>query len=224
MKRNKKVIEFLSKTYSTIIKQRLSFGYSIQATMNRIIKSKSIIGLNVHGISDSIFVDGNTMLNRITYYDDIKQYNYLGFHYDFIVGIKAKTFRIKELNLYDIDDNGYYSSSKNKYIMLETDIQEDYIYNLNHFLCIANRTNRIAILPKIINKNKNPKYKSYVRLINIGILEKRFGKNYRVPSFLDNKNIPLYLKDNKKKISHSHITLDSLLSKNEQLICINKFF
>lgn len=65
MKRNKRVIEFLKKNYYTIIKQPLTFGYSIQGTMNRIIRSKSVKGLNVSGIDDNIFIDGNTMLNRV---------------------------------------------------------------------------------------------------------------------------------------------------------------
>lgn len=126
------------------------------------------------------------------------------------------------MNLYDLDDDGYYSSSSSKYITLEMDLESDFVNNLNRFLCIANKTNRIAILPKIKSKDKNPQYRSYVNLINIAAFEKRFGKKYRVSSFLDNINIPLSLKKGKIIILDRNITVDSLLLRNEQLISISK--
>lgn len=208
-------------TYLTIIKQPLSFKYSIQATMNRIILNHKCKDLVVEGINDNIFVDGNTLFSKITYYNDFKKFNFLGFHYDFIYGIKAKTFRIKELNLYNIDDNGYYSSLSNKYVSLETYIYEDLEKNLNRFLCIAKKIRRIAILPKLYNKKKSPLYKSYVSSINILTLEVIYGKDFREPSFLENKKTANSVMINKSILSRNNVSFDELLNVKEQLLILS---
>lgn len=214
MKSNNKVIHFLELTYYTIIKSPLKFDYSIQGTMNRIIKEKNCKNLIVEKISDDIFVDGNTFLKKVTYLEDIKKYNYLGFHYDFIYGIRAKLFRIKELNLYSEDEK--YSLSTNKYISLGYALDENIKNDLNHFLCIANKTDRIAILPKIRNSISNPYYISYILKINILSLERKYGKKYRVSSFLDNKNIHY----NFKNINNTS-SLYNLKKYNNQLIILS---
>lgn len=214
---------FLKKTYLTIIKQPLSFSYSIQATMNRIILNNECKDLNVEGINDDIFVDGNTLFAKVTYFEDFKEYNYLGFHYDYIYGINAKSFRIKELNLYHLDDYEYYSSLLRKYITLQFSLLNNIKMNLNHFLCIAKRIHRIAILPKILNENNKPHYRSYVDTINIMILEKKYGKDFREPLFFKNFKVPSIDNNNKKIISGENVSLFDLYFINERLLILSNW-
>lgn len=220
MKSNKRVLTFLELTYSKIIKSPLSFDFSIQATMNKVLKDNRCKSLNIERISDEVFVDGNTFLKKVTYIEDMKQYGYLGFHYDFIYGVKAKLFRIKELNLYFLEENDYFSLS-NKYIALGYDLQTNIQYNLNKFLCIAKRTKRIAILPKIRNSKSNLVYISYILKINIQALEYRYGKNYRVSSFLNNS----IMKNNIRHISKIYINnvsdIYNLMRQNINLIFLS---
>lgn len=234
MRKNDKVIKFLETVYNTMVSSDITWLNSIQGTMNRIIKSKIIKNLKIDTISDDIFMDGYYFFSRVTYKEDIKELGCLGFHNDFTSGIIAKEFRLKELNLYYLDDEEYYSSTNNKYITFNFPLSgsKDVIKNdLNKLLCIAKKISRIIILPMIEcphrlfnfmkDKRERKKYYSYVDIVNIEVLNNKFGKNYRESSFLNNNFIPESIKSTMLLIDRQ-ISVDDLIKSNISILKFTK--
>lgn len=139
-------------------------------------------------------MDGYNFFNRISYlYNRSSNYlNLLAFHNDYTFGIISKTYRMKELGLYIIDKNNYYSSKSNKYLYFSE------INNVNNisilktilstYVYLSKYLNRTLIFPRLpCNRNK---VCTFVRLYNLEYFEKICNISYRENSFLFSKKIP----------------------------------
>lgn len=148
-------------------------------------------------------MDGFTFFNKINFLYN-RSSNYLkliGFHNDFTYGITSKTYRMKELGLYILDDNKYFSSQTNKYIYYDKELvttnKNELSKLLSTLVYISKKLNRIFIFPRFVcGRNKC----AFVRIYNLEYYEKTCGKYYRENSFLYSKIIPSYLLENAKKI------------------------
>lgn len=92
--------------------------------------------------------------NHLFFADQLNQLteNTYTIHNNWILGFTGKEYRLKELHLYKFDYDGYYSSEKNNYIMLDYGDQERTLENdkvtLMLGMYLGNISNRIVILPR----------------------------------------------------------------------------
>lgn len=176
----------------------LNWGDLEQGLANRYMKS--INYTHITSIRISIFMDGQHFFDRINYlYNKSSNYlNLIGFHNDYTFGIIAKTYRLKELGLYILDDNEYYSSKTNKYIYYSSELLS--INNtelLSTLVYIGKKLNRIFIFPRFACGNNKC---NFVRIYNLEYFEKMCGRDYRENSFLYSNQIPSNMLLKSKKI------------------------
>lgn len=203
------------------------WDHSEQSLAN--IYLKSINFSYTMSLSNTIFMDGLNFFNQVNYLYN-RSSNYLkliGFHNDFTFGITSKTYRIRELGVYELDDNEYYSSRNNKYLYYIKEININSTNQLSKILStlvyICKILNRILIFPRFpCGKNKC----TFVRMFNLEYFERMCGVNYRENSFLNSNNIPSYLVKRKKLIKEIEKEDDIRnLSKIENhLIIINEIY
>lgn len=114
----------------------------------------------------------------------IIDHNYLSVHNNFIIGADQKEYRDKEMLFWVYDKNHYYSSQKNKYLMV--DIVSNNISQIENYIKfsfeLSLKINRILILPSIpCSLCKKRKYFSnkcsFIVYFNIRKLNKYIGKD-----------------------------------------------
>lgn len=148
-------------------------------------------------------MDGLNFFNQVNFLYN-RSSNFLkliGFHNDFTTGIISKTYRMKELGLYILDDNNYYSSKTNTYLYYSNEVMPKNTTELSTLLSslvyISNILNRTFIFPRFIcGKVKC----TFVRIYNLEHFEKYCGTNYRENSFLFSSKIPSNLVNKSIKI------------------------
>ena len=70
-------------------------------------------------LPDHLFSSGAVFFKKHSYYwDNIKETQIM-MHDKFIIGMKNKIFRLKEMKLYKLDVNGEYSNPDAKYLTIE---------------------------------------------------------------------------------------------------------
>lgn len=134
-------------------------------------------------------------------------------HNNFIKGIDSKIYREKEMLFYQVDENNYYTSKQQKYIssIIYTKNISDIETILYILLKIANRTNRILILPSfpcnlhtnIYNNINTNKKCNFIKYWYIEELNKYYPNKYREHSFPYNKLV------NKKYVKGKILNLEN---------------
>lgn len=146
-------------------------------------------GLDIFVKSHSIFYDEAKCIYILLIYFSIVSKEFIAIHFTYIFSLKAKIYKQKELLMYNIDENHYYSSTINKYITVSYNLNgTDIKYDRNILILLfslAIKTNRIFILPKFNCKNSLSfkklvnRHCSFDDLFDISALDKYLLKHYR---------------------------------------------
>ena len=116
-------------------------------------------------------------------------------HNNWIIGIANKVYRAKELHQWNYDADGYYSSTKARYITYTSNPsynKEHQLHQLKMALLVGQILNRIVILPKFYCKlDKECALHIFLDIMQFDHI---FGDVYREHSFLSHKLVPQSVK------------------------------
>ena len=138
-------------------------------------------------------------------------------HISQIRGKSEKVLRAREMQQWMYDDNGYYSSTSNKYLQYSNppDKAEVQLERLATALVIGNATRRIVILPKFHCGNASLCPLLY--LTSITKLDEVFGGKYRESTFLLHPLVPNFIK-------HAPVRQLSMDPVNAEVTDLNHWF
>lgn len=116
--------------------------------------------------------------------DEPNNINCIGFHNNGIQGHIGRIYRLKELNLWKIDFDEYYSSKSRKYIMysgkIESTKYNTYEYIMIYLMYLGEELNRTIIFPRFYNpKDRYNISRSFTDYWNLYYFDNTFGSNYR---------------------------------------------
>lgn len=166
LRRNKKSLKYISDLINIERNcKTFTWDYGEQGIANRYIKNNSYI--KVQRMIIDKFMDGKNFFNYYSFHFYNKNTSLLGFHNDFTIGITSKLYRLKELSLYNYDDEiqeimnykyFYYNGSCSKNISITIKL-------LTYLLLLCKKYNRTFILPQF-ECDKRRKC-TFVELFNI---------------------------------------------------------
>lgn len=140
-------------------------------------------------------------------------------HNNWIVGLSNKIYKFKEMLLWDVDTDGYYTSPINKFVIYynpHVDLEEQK-RSLDNAFSIAYLLNRTLILPRFTCDNTPAKKCSLLSAFGLNSYKKY---SYRESVFLDHHKVPSALKNS---ISHRisiRVNCNATAMSNDTSICI----
>ena len=135
-------------------------------------------------------------------------------HNNYIVSMSAKVYRFKELLMWMVDRNGYYSNTQRKYLTFDNPIDFGPEFTLEHELLalrtalrIGNILNRTVILPAFHchgcynnacrNSARRCSLSSFIRMTSF---DANMHGKYREHMFLHHPKVPQSIKDDKSNV------------------------
>ncbi len=123
-------------------------------------------------------------------------------HNNWIVSKAAKIYRFKEMHMWVIDENGYYSSHTRKYMTYQNPLSRGIHFPeqqkaLHNALAIAHILNRTLILPRFICSGQPCALNSHIL---IDKFDKQFAGRYRENTFLSHPKVPKEISQQKTHI------------------------
>ncbi|CAD5124011.1 unnamed protein product [Dimorphilus gyrociliatus] len=189
-----------------------NFTQSDQYYLNTAIRySVSKFGLKLCELDKSTFPCGSVYFHegQREFYDDSPCKDCVIAHNNWIISAASKRYRAREHLFWNVDiPSGYYSAKGRKYLTYDqqrTPSKNKQLRNLKRALCLAEKLNRLVVLPKFFcleQKVRLCNLLSIVNQTNMDAFELVYGKFYREYSFLNNKLVPNEIrnKNNWKKI------------------------
>lgn len=160
------------------------FDFTEQGITNLVLSSNRMKNLK-YGV-----LDMNLFLNGFVYFyyfknfvdEECKLYS-IGFHNNCIYSAVGKIYRFRELGLWKLDDDEYYSSKSRKYIKYSSIIRttDRAIERMIYLMYLGKELNRTIIFPRFLNEEYDeiPRLVSFIYIWNIAYFEKTYGNNYR---------------------------------------------
>ena len=119
-------------------------------------------------------------------------------HNNWIIGIRHKIYRFKEVLMWVVDTDGYYTSTENKYLTYsyETGVsKEEQKDALNLAFQIGKLLNRVVILPKFYCPNRKPSKRCHLlHIFGPGYMNSKPESTYRESVFLQHQKVPQSVK------------------------------
>ena len=166
-----------------------------QNTMNWILSGmRKNQRLKVIFLDYKKFLPGNVYFNPHDFANDYDCSECVMVHNNWIVGLRPKIYRFKEMGMWVVDKDGYYSSNSSKYLTYgnpsgSSRNQEraalDLAFKIAHLL------GRIVILPKFNCGRTNSKKCNLLRAFGPGYLLSLKENAYRESEFLKHPKVPL---------------------------------
>ncbi|CBK23355.2 uncharacterized protein [Blastocystis hominis] len=113
-----------------------------QKAFNMVVQNNTSVKLLF--LPDHLFSSGAVFFKKHSYYWDKIRETQIMMHDNFVIGIKNKIYRLKELKLYKLDVDGEYSNPDAKYLTIE---KCNTLNELSLAVVLANRLNRSLIIP-----------------------------------------------------------------------------
>ena len=172
----------------------------------------SVGALKVHILDRDVFAYGQHYFEdwQIMFHDDSHEHasKAVMYHNNWIIGKHAKIYRFKELLHWNVDTDGYYSSTNTKYLVYDNpfDFKEHSITQeitaLKAAFSIGHITNRVVVLPTF--SCNNCKYKAckdrggkcpFNCHFRVQTLDEKLGPMYREHSFFDHPLVAVSVKE-----------------------------
>ena len=165
-----------------------------QNMMNMLIRRMNKMGtIKVVFLDNAKFLPGNVFFNPNDFMIDYDCSNCVMVHNNWVIGLRTKIYRFKEMGMWVVDTDGYYSSTTNRYIMYHNPWwarfpQEKAAIELA--LNIAHALNRILILPQFNCPKRKSKRCSIQRALGRQYLLSLDELTYRESVFLKHPKVP----------------------------------
>lgn len=150
-------------------------------------------------------------------------------HNNWIVSMEAKTYRLKELNWWIYDKDGYYSSLSTKYLYFENphhfdkseDLKREEVDALKSAFAIGEILNRTIILPRFHCGKKLDEPCSIISYLLLRQLQTVYP-NYRENSFLIHPIVPDSVKSAKTNVHYISSDQNGFVKLNAANVTVHK--
>ena len=206
-----------------------------QPTFNKMLKPANVTyGLNYRLVNTSLLQHGATFFYE--HFLDANAFStVIAYHNNYALNSVQKMYRAKELGLWMLYHNGYYSSKENKYVAIE--FPEHYsraqeMSALQNVLVLTKYMGRVLILPKFkcppknaFKCSKKPKgecFCSIAEITNIEAFHRLHKGQYREHTFLHHPNVPNAIKTSTSPFIYINVKSDRIIWVENTVVNLNK--